>query len=68
MTEETRVIQVNGKYRIVIEKAAGVKTGDGFKVEANGDDMLAVETDAACLYDKAKNLVYPTTITLEEKK
>jgi len=68
MAEEIKHYQVNGKYRIVIEKAAGVKTGDGFKVEANGDDMLTVETDAAFLYDKARNLVYPTTVTLEEKK
>jgi len=67
MAEEVKHYQVNGKYRMVIEKAAGVKTGDGFKVEANGDDILAVETDVACLYDKAKNLVYPTTITVEGK-
>ena len=67
MAEEVKHYQVNGKYRMVIEKAAGVKTGDGFKVEANGDDMSEVETNVAALYDRAKNLVYPTTITTEGK-
>ena len=47
----------NSKYRIKIEKAAGVKTGDGFCIEANGDVITAVEADAQVLYDAAKTMV-----------
>ena len=64
-TSEVQHYQVNGKYRIVIERAASTKGVDGFKVEANGDDMLVVETDVALLYDKAKNLTLSTTIGKE---
>jgi len=39
MTEEIRHYQVGQKHRIVIEKAAGVKTGDGFKVETTDDNL-----------------------------
>ena len=52
MPEETRIIQVNGKYRIVFERSA-VKGTDGFKVEANGDDIEAVRKDANDLYNYA---------------
>ena len=41
------------KYRIVYERAAGVGKTDGFKVEANGDDMVAVKWDAHALYLEA---------------
>ncbi len=45
-------INQNQRYRIVIERAA-VKGIDGFKVEANGDDLSMVETDAKRLYQYA---------------
>ena len=50
-------IQVGTKYRIVIERAASTKGVDGFKVEANGDDMLEVETDITRLYDSAQAII-----------
>lgn len=68
MTEEIKHIQVNGKYRITIEKAAGVKTGDGFKVEANSDDIQQVEIDAGLLYLQAKAIVAASIPPVEEKK
>ena len=48
---ETKVIHqtINGKYRVVFERSA-VKGIDGFKVEANGDDIEAVKKDANDLY------------------
>ena len=55
----THVTQ-NGKYRIKIEKAAGVKTGDGFTVEVNGDNMQFIEGDAKTLYGYAKDLTKPS--------
>ena len=53
-TEQTQVIHttVNGKYRVVFERSA-VKGIDGFKVEANGDDIEAVRKDANDLYEYA---------------
>lgn len=57
--EEIRNYQVDRKYRVTFEKAAGVKTGDGFKVEANGDDMQMVITQAQALYEQAKALTKP---------
>jgi len=59
MAEKTEVYHINSKYRIVFEKAAGVKTGDGFKVEANGDDIDGVEKDAKALYDYATEATRP---------
>ena len=53
MSEEVKHIQVNGKYRMQIERSA-TKGIDGFKVEANGDDMMLVEADALILYNKVK--------------
>ena len=50
-------IYLNSRYRIVFEKASGVKTGDGFKVEANGDDLTSVQEDAELLYN------YPSSLT-----
>ncbi len=54
--EETKVYQVNGKYRIVIERAASTKGVDGFKVEANGDDIELVKIDAQILYHVAQGI------------
>lgn len=56
--EEVKHYQVNGKYRVQFERSA-VKGQDGFKIEANGDDMILVEADALMLYIKAKNLTTP---------
>ena len=57
--EEVKHYQVNGKYRMQFERSA-VKGQDGFKVEANGDDMASVESEALLLYLKAKELTITT--------
>lgn len=50
---------INGKYRIVIERAAST-TKDrfvlGYKVEANSDSIDEVSQDIATLKDKAEQL------------
>ncbi len=61
MSEEVKHIQVNQRYRIVIERAASTKGVDGFKVEANGDDMTLVEADALILYNKVKAMTATAT-------
>lgn len=53
-TQETKVYQVNGRYRVVFEQAASTKGVIGFKVEANGDDAKQVTTEAKNLLDWAK--------------
>lgn len=53
MSEEVKHIQVNQRYRIVIERAASTKGVDGFKVEANGDDKVQVQMDAEFLMKQA---------------
>jgi len=63
--QEVTHITQNGKYRIVIERAASTKGIDGFKVEANGDDMSNLEMDIRLLYGKAKDL---TTSVVPEVK
>jgi len=60
MPEEVKHYQVNGKYRIVFERSA-VKGIDGFKVEANDDDLDQVELFAQALYH------YAIRITMEGK-
>ena len=50
---EVKHYQVNGTYRIVIEKAASANKIDGFKIEANGDNMADVMNDAQSLYEYA---------------
>ena len=60
MAEEVKHYQVNGKYRVVFERSA-VKGIDGFKVEANGDDIEVVRKDANDLYKYAQS---ETTITI----
>ncbi len=42
------------KYRIVIERAASTKGEDGFKVEANGDEISLVTLDVRSLYDQVQ--------------
>ena len=63
MAEETTIYYVNSKYRVVFERSA-VKGIDGFKVEANGDDIEAVRKDADDLYSYAQK---ETTITISER-
>jgi hypothetical protein len=55
--QEVKHITVNGKYRITIEKAAGTKSGDGFKVEANDDDIDKVQQEAMAMYNAMKQFV-----------
>ena len=55
MPEEVKHINIGQKYRIMIERAA-VKGIDGFKVEANGDDMPQAELDAKALYSYAQGI------------
>lgn len=67
MAEEQVIIHKDSKYRVVYERAAGVKTGDGFKVEVNGDYLDEVETQAQALYEAAQKVVI-TAPAIEEKK
>ncbi len=60
-------ITQNGKYRIVIERAASTKGVDGFKVEANGDEIGQVEADANRLYAIAMAATFKTMEPLKEK-
>ena len=46
-------INLNGKYRVVFEKAASANKVDGFKVEVNGDDADSTFKDAQKLYFNA---------------
>ncbi len=61
MTEENTTvthITQNGRYRMVIERAASTKRVDGFKVEANGDTMQDVMNDAQQLYEAAEAMTF----------
>jgi len=53
MVEQIEHRNIGQKYRVVIERSA-VKGIDGFKVEANSDDMDMVKLEAQTLYDHAK--------------
>ena len=53
--EETKIYHIDGKYRIVFEQAASTKGILGFKVEANGDNITLVETDADTLLEYARS-------------
>ena len=57
MSEEVKHIQVNGKYRMHIERSA-TKGIDGFKVEVNGDDIATVRAAVEGLYTDAKHITY----------
>mgnify|MGYP001558680117 CR=1 FL=1 len=59
--EETTIHHVNGKFRIVFERSA-VKGVDGFKVEANGDQLDLVKLDAETLYQYAQKITKPDWI------
>ena len=58
MAEVVNHINVGQKYRIVIERAASTKGIDGFKVEANGDDVSQVEADIEKLYKDAQAITF----------
>ncbi len=64
-TIRQETIQINGKFRIVFEKAASANKIDGFKVEVNGDNLDQAKIDAEKLYEYAlsqveKNKPVPT--------
>jgi len=53
METVTHITQ-NGKYRVVFEQATSTKGVIGFKVEANGDDLTSVQTEAEIMLVWAK--------------
>ena len=53
-------ITQNGRYRLVLERAASTKGVDGFKIEANGDDIDCVRKDALTLFQIAQGITAPT--------
>mgnify|MGYP001278358225 CR=1 FL=1 len=58
--------QVNGKYKIQFERSA-VKGVDGFKVEANGDNIESVQNDAEILKGFAESKTATPTPAPETK-
>ncbi len=62
--EETKVIHVNSRYRVVFERSA-VKGVDGFKIEANGDEIDKVVADAEGLYKQAIHVTLPPTMEIK---
>ena len=63
--EETKIYQVNGKYRIVIERAASTKGVLGYKVEANGDSLLDVVGDIDQLKTDAEKIAGLTILEVK---
>lgn len=57
----------NGKYKIQLERSA-VKGVDGFKVEANADNIEECKIDAQKLYDYACTITKPEPKLVEESK
>lgn len=61
--EEVKHYQVNGRYKVQFERSA-VKGQDGFKVEANDDNLDLAQLYADVLYkfaqDKTKVMPIPT--------
>jgi len=49
MAEEVKHYQVNGKYRIVIERSATAKGTLGYKIEANADHIPELLNDIEIL-------------------
>ena len=45
---------INGRYRIILERAASTKGVDGFKVEVNSDSITVAQEEIQILYDTAK--------------
>ena len=56
--EEVKHYQINGRYKVQFERSA-VKGQDGFKVEANGDDLTGTSDEAHRLYEYALLLTKP---------
>lgn len=59
---------INGKYRVVFEKAASANKIDGFKIEVNSDSLFECTEHAKDLYqfalaevEKNKPAATPTT-------
>jgi hypothetical protein len=54
--ENHRVVHqtINGRYRIILERAASTKGVDGFKVEVNSDSITVAQEEIQILYDTAK--------------
>ncbi len=55
-------INLNQRYRVVIERAASTKGIDGFKVEANGDEIDKVLADAEGLYKQVAHVTLAPTM------
>ena len=56
MVEQIIHQTINGKYRVVIERAASTKGVLGYKVEANGDQMDLVILDAGILKARVEDI------------
>jgi len=68
MTEEVKHYQIGQRYKVQYERSA-VKGVDGFKVEANGDDLTTTTQDAEELYEKAQFVTRPpVTIPAQAEK
>jgi hypothetical protein len=65
-TQEVKHYQVNGKYRMVIERIGSAKGTLGFKVEVSGDDIPSVTTDLDNLKKVAEGIAGLPVV--EEKK
>ncbi len=52
----TTHITQNGKYRIVIERAASTKGTLGYKIEANNDDLSLLAVDIESLKAEAEKV------------
>ena len=70
--QEVKHYQVNGKYRVVFEKAASANKIDGFKIEVNADSKAEAMAEAYELYEWAIGRVeitkpFQSTITKEIK-
>jgi len=53
----------NSRYKVVFERSASSTKGiDGFKVEANGDEIAQVEKEASELYTYAQIKTSPEVL------
>ena len=66
--QEVKHYQINGKYSIKITKAAGVKTGLGYEIEAHGDDSGEVVESINWLKKHAEELTPAPAIEVKEGK
>ena len=60
--QTTKIYQVNGRFKVVFERAASTKGIDGFKVEANADTLEEVTREAECLYAAAIRVTKAVTV------